>query len=62
MVSTVGKINSINVENNQKKMTEKNKILIGEKKIALLLEKIYFSRFFVPFHAVHTLWKVFRND
>ena len=39
MVSTVGKINSINVENNQKKMTEKNKILIGEKKNSTFTRK-----------------------
>ena len=62
MVSTAGKINSINVKDNQKKMAEKKDFNWREKETVLLLETFYFSCFFVPFDAVHTLRKVFRND
>ena len=62
MVSTAGKINSINVKNNQKKIAEKKDFNWREKEIVLLLETFYFSCFFVPSDAVHTLRKVFRND
>ena len=75
MVSTAGKTNSIHVKDNhsgkKKKKKKKKNIFNGRKKynfnwrgkeIVILLEKIYFSYFFVPFHAIHTLQKVFQND
>ena len=61
MVSTARKTNSINVKDNQNGRKKYDFNWRG-KEIVLLLEKFYFSRFFVPFHAGHTLRKVFRND
>ena len=61
MVSTAGKTNSIHVKDNQNGKKIKDFNWRG-KEIVLLLEKFYFSHFFVPFHAVHTLQKVFQND
>ena len=53
MVSTAGKTNSIHVKDNQNGKKIKDFNWRG-KEIVLLLEKFYFSHFFVPFHAVHT--------
>ena len=58
MVSTAGKTNSINVKDNQNGRKKYNFNWRG-KEIVILLEKLYFSCFFVLFLAVHTLWKVF---
>ena len=46
----------------KKKKKKKKDFNWRGKEIVLLLEKIYFSYFFVPFHAIHTLQKVFQND
>ena len=66
MVSTAGKTNSIHVKDNHSKKKKKKKkkkdFNWRGKEIVILLEKIYFSYFFVPFHAIHTLQKVFQND
>ena len=61
MVSTAGRTNSINIKDNQSGRKKKNDFHWREKEIVLLLEKIYFSHFFDPFRAVHTLRNVFRN-
>ena len=58
MVSTAGKTNSINVKDNQNGRKKYNFNWRG-KEIVILLEKLYFSGFFVLFLAVHTLQKVF---
>ena len=58
MVSTAGKTNSINVKDNQNGRKKYNFNWRG-KEIVILLEKLYFSCFFVLFLAVDTLWKVF---